>query len=103
MAHLVDRAVSSLDSYRRVVGIADVGFGVVVGVSHGKNAVLRQEDGRLKAVDGLPIDVPVADENEPLLFTVGKSGIAFKIFAKVVGVWIDSEDVDVYGSMGSLR
>jgi len=51
----------------------------------------------LKAVDGLPIDVPVADKNEPLLFTIRKDRISFEVFAKVVGVWIDSEDVYVYG------
>src|ERR1700733_400769 len=96
MPHLIDRTVSSSHSYRRIVGIANVGFGVVVGISHRNNAILWQKDGRLKAVDGLAIDVPVANENEPFLFTIGKDGITFELFAKVVSMWIDSEDVYVY-------
>ncbi len=95
VAHLVDGPIAGFDSHRRVVGIADVGFGVVVGVVHVEDGVLRQEDGRLKAVDGLAIDVPVVDEDQPLLFAAGQYGIAFQFFAEIVSMRIDAEDVDI--------
>jgi hypothetical protein len=64
---------------------------------HMKNRSARKKDGIAVAIDGLAIDVPAGNANEPLPLSVGKDGPGFQLAAEVVGVRIDAEDVDIDG------
>ena len=57
----------------------------------------RERDGLAIFVDGLPVDVPIGDANQPAASAVGQHGPGFHQLADVVRVRIDGEHVDVDG------
>src|SRR4030095_17142244 len=54
-----------------------------------------QKDRLYIPVDGLPVDVPISDPDQPLLCAVGKPRKSLKVFTQIVSVWVNSQDVHV--------
>src|SRR5262249_22617823 len=59
MSHFVGSAIARNDSLRRMVRIADVVGGIVVGEPHRDGGALRQSDRLSVAKDGLPVEIPM--------------------------------------------
>ena len=95
MAHLVGRFIAGYYAPRRLVWIANIILGIVVGVPHGKHRSLRKEHGFGVAVNRLPVEIPVFNADQPFPFTVRKSRKSFQILTEIVSVRIDTEDIHI--------
>ncbi len=97
VGHFVDGAIAVADADGRAVGIVNVVCGVVVDVAHVQDRSAGKKDGAAVAIDGLAIDIPVGNADEPLLLSPGEIGPAFENVSEIMRVRIDAEGVDIDG------
>ena len=65
IAHFVRRLLPPPDRTRRMIGISGILGRIIVGVFHHHTRAPRQPEGRRKAIDVLPVEVPVGDVDQP--------------------------------------
>ena len=75
----------------------DVLIRVVIDVVHMQDGAARQEHRIAVAIDGLAIDVPVGDADEPFLLPVWQDRPTFEFVAEVVRMGINAQNLKVDG------
>src|ERR1035437_2740867 len=81
--HLVGGCGSPGDARGRVVGIARIGGGIIVGEFHFDARVRRQADGRGVAILALPVEIPIGDAEQGAARAIGEDGVGVHGFADV--------------------
>ncbi len=62
---------------------------------HRNHRAFRQKHRRTVSIDGLPVDVPLRNADEPSARSIGQRGESLQQFAKIVRMRVDGEDVHV--------
>src|SRR5437867_12995642 len=75
--------------------IAWIGGGIVVAVLHAYFTPFGQKHRLAITVIALPVEIPLFDEEKPLLRPVGQPGVSFQFLAQKVRVRIDPEHLDI--------
>ena len=94
MAHFVARAVAGFDLLRRGIRVAWVRGRVVVGDAHVDCRSLGKMHRLAVGEDTLPIEIPVWNIDEFAAGLIGESCPGFDVFAEIVRVRVNAEQVD---------
>ena len=81
----------------RMVRIARIRVRIIVSEFHFQARIRRQLHRRRVAVLFLPVEIPVANPDQPLLASIGQDGPAFHLFADVMRVRDNAHRLDIHG------
>ena len=95
IAHLVRGILSPAHSLRRTLRIAPVRLRVVVRVPHRQRRASGQRDGLDVAVRVLPVEIPIADVNQPYRRSVRQRRKALDVRRAVMRVRLHAVHLDV--------
>src|ERR1022692_5178634 len=91
MSHFVGGLISTEDAFRRTMRIEWIRSGIIVMPAHQQDGALRKKDRLAIVVHSLPLWIPMADENQLLVFAVGKNRESFHYMTQVMRVRIYGE------------
>ena len=97
--HLVGGSGTPLHALRRMIGIARICVGIIVCEFHFEARTGGQLDRRDIAILFLPVEVPIANPDQPLLAAVGQDRPALHVPADVVRVRDDADRLQIYGCL----